>query len=131
MATVVSAEDDPDIRALIVRALRREHEVVAVDNGRAGVDKAIQLLPDVVLLDVDMPVMNGLDACRAIRAHDLTRHIPVIIISGSIDPPFSEVHRAGGTATLPKPFSPTALREVVAIIAGHHHEDLHCKQALK
>jgi CheY-like chemotaxis protein len=121
---VVSAEDDPDIRELIARTLRREHDVVVVGNGRAGVDTALDLVPDVVLLDVDMPIMNGLDACRAIRAHERTRHVPVVIVSGSIDPPFSEVREAGGTASFPKPFSPALLRKVVATCAGQHHEHL-------
>jgi CheY-like chemotaxis protein len=124
MALVVSAEDDPDIRGLIVLALKRDHEVVSVTNGQAGVDAAIELVPDIVLLDVDMPVMDGLAACRAIRAHKRTRDVPVIIVSGSVLPPFVEVHQAGGTASLPKPFTPAALRECVDTFGGQSHETL-------
>jgi CheY-like chemotaxis protein len=115
MATILSAEDDLDIASFIVRILERaEHRVISVNDGRSALASALVQVPDLAILDVEMPGMNGLEVCRAMRDDPRTAHIPVIIASGSISPPFSDVHAAGGTASLPKPFTPTQLRECVA-----------------
>ncbi len=57
------------------------HEVVVAENGRAGVEMAIKEQPDVVLMDIVMPDMNGFQATRQIARGDSTKHIPVIIVS--------------------------------------------------
>jgi CheY-like chemotaxis protein len=66
---ILVAEDHTDNRELLMRRLtRRGHEVHGAENGAEAVDRTLALSPDVVLMDLSMPIMSGLDATRAIRA---------------------------------------------------------------
>jgi CheY-like chemotaxis protein len=56
-------------------------EIVTASNGREGHEKAKQELPDLILMDVVMPQMNGLDACKAIKSDPATKHIPIIMVT--------------------------------------------------
>ncbi|GAA0806596.1 response regulator [Spirilliplanes yamanashiensis] len=112
---IVVAEDHEDIRFVLTRALQRAgHEVVAAPDGDAAWEAVRRLRPDVVVTDVDMPGMNGLDLCRAIRADESLRHIPVIMASGSLLPGDGRAEAAGANATLLKPFLPAELLSCVA-----------------
>ena len=116
MALILSADDDPDIRRLIERILvAAGHRVILAADGQAALDAAFDddLDLDLVILDVEMPRMRGLDACRKLRDNPRTAHLPVLIASGSLVPPYSEVEAAGATACLNKPFSPGQLRDAV------------------
>ncbi len=114
MAVILSADDDPDMRRLIERILTRAgHQVLLASDGQDALDTAFTHDLDLVILDVEMPRLHGLAACRALREDPRTSHLPVIIASGSLAPPYSDVDEAGGTAYVPKPFTPERLREVV------------------
>lgn len=80
--TILVADDEPVNRALIERLLEREgYQVIAARNGNEAVRQARSALPDLVLLDMMMPEMDGLDACRLIKEDETTRDIPVIFLS--------------------------------------------------
>ena len=112
---IVVAEDHEDIRFVLIRALERAgHDVVGAPDGDAAWEAVRRLRPDVVVTDVDMPGMNGLDLCRAIRADEDLRHIPVIMASGSLLPGDGRAEAAGASATLLKPFLPAELLSCVA-----------------
>jgi twitching motility two-component system response regulator PilH len=116
MALILSADDDPDIRRLIERILvGAGHRVILAPDGQAALDVAFDedLDLDLVMLDVEMPRMRGLDACRKLRDDPRTAHLPVLIVSGSLVPPYADVEAAGGTACLHKPFTPAQLRDAV------------------
>jgi CheY-like chemotaxis protein len=115
VAVILSADDDPDIRLLVKRILRAAgHRVILAADGQAAVESALADDVDLVILDVEMPRMRGLDVCRIIRDDPRTSHLPVIIASGSLVPPYDDVHEAGATACIAKPFGPAQLRAVVA-----------------
>jgi CheY-like chemotaxis protein len=115
VAVILSADDDPDIRYLIKRILQDAgHRVLQAPDGRTALDIAFQGEIDLVILDVDMPGMCGLDVCRRLRDDARTSHLPVIIASGSLVPPYEEVHEAGATASLSKPFTAADLRATVS-----------------
>ena len=81
-ATILVADDEPDNLALIKILLEREgYSVVAVENGREAVEHLLMRRPDLVILDIMMPVMDGLEACRCIKRDEKTRDIPVIFLS--------------------------------------------------
>lgn len=81
-ATILVADDEPINRSLIQRRLERAgFRVLTAENGREAVDQTLGALPDLVILDVMMPLMDGLEACRLIKADAATRDIPVIFLS--------------------------------------------------
>jgi len=80
--TILVADDEPTNRSLLQRRLERAgYSVVTAQDGRDAVDKTRATLPDLILLDVMMPVMDGLEACRIIKADEATHNIPVIFLS--------------------------------------------------
>ena len=80
--TILVADDEPLNRALIQRRLEREgYRVLTARNGSEAVARTLESLPDLVILDVMMPEMDGMDACRLIKETEATRHIPVIFLS--------------------------------------------------
>lgn len=115
MAKILAAEDERDIRDLIAFTLRfAGHEVTTATNGEEAVAMAEQLKPDLILLDVRMPRMNGYDACRAIKANPNLRDIPVVFLSAKGQE--SEVQaglQAGAEEYILKPFAPDQLIERV------------------
>ena len=81
-STILVADDEPINRALIQRRLERAgYRVLVAQNGREAVDVARKERPDLIILDVMMPVMDGLEACRLIKDDDATRDTPVIFLS--------------------------------------------------
>jgi CheY-like chemotaxis protein len=116
VALILSADDDPDIRRLIERVLvGAGHRVILAADGQAALDVALDedLDLDLVILDVEMPRMRGVDACRKLRDNPRTAHLPVIIASGSLRSPYVDATGAGATASLHKPFTPAQLRDAV------------------
>jgi CheY-like chemotaxis protein len=113
--TVLTIEDQPDIRRLIRMTLEfKGLTVIEAGEGEEGIAMARQHQPDVILLDVMMPGMDGLAVKRTLASDDRLRHIPVIIISAlgrSCD--VQAGLESGVHAYLIKPFSPWELLEVV------------------
>ena len=116
MALILSADDDPDIRNLIKRIMEPAgHRVICANDGQAAVEAAFAHATelDLVILDVEMPRLRGLDACRMLRDDPRTSHLPVVIASGSLVPPYDDVQAAGANTCVRKPFSPKELRDAV------------------
>lgn len=116
---ILVAEDDSDIRGLIAFSLRYVgYEVVEATNGRDAVRQAQQQLPDLVLLDVRMPNLNGYEACELLKADDSTRDIPIIFLSARGQE--SEIKyglELGAEEYILKPFAPDELyRRVGAVL---------------
>jgi CheY-like chemotaxis protein len=112
---IVVAEDHDDIRYVLKRSLERAgHRVVAAADGASALEAVREHQPDLVVTDVDMPRMTGLDLCRAIRADDALRHIPIVVASGSLMPGDNQAEDAGASATLLKPFVPAQLLALIA-----------------
>lgn len=95
--TILVVEDSPT-QALHVQALLEQEGasvVVAVD-GPAGVDMAQRLRPDLIILDMQLPQMNGLEVCSRIKSGQETRHIPIIILTQHDDPELMELGLQSG-----------------------------------
>ena len=104
---VLVVDDDPGMREVLESILVLENTLVytAVD-GKDAVQKTLALNPDLILLDVNMPKLNGLTFCKAIRAGKETRNIPVIIITSLTAPGrLEECMEAGADDFLGKPFA--------------------------
>jgi len=116
MAKILIAEDEPDIRNLVRLSLRYTgHQVVAAEDGLAAVDLALKEKPDLVILDVQMPKLNGYDVCKRIKAEASLKHVPVIFLTvhGS-EREKRQGLDAGAVEYLVKPFSPEELVRMVA-----------------
>lgn len=109
---VITIDDEKPIRTLIRQALLREnYEVVEAKNGREGMTMIRQEMPDLILLDVVMPDMSGLEALHLIRTDGAIAHIPVLLLSGFKDTEKLEKALAQPrTDFLPKPFLLEELR---------------------
>jgi CheY-like chemotaxis protein len=112
---VLVVDDDAAIRRMIIAALRREgtYAFLEAANGQDALTLMRGEHPDVVVLDLMMPILSGWDVLRE-RAHDdLIRQIPVIIVSANRDPEIVSAVNAGICAFLPKPFDIAALSALV------------------
>lgn len=111
MAKIVIAEDEQDIKELLAFTLRYAgHDVVTGNDGFEAVALTRIEIPDLVLLDVRMPKMNGYDACREIKQDPEIGHIPVVFLSAKgQESEIEEGLAAGAAAYLLKPFAPDAL----------------------
>ncbi len=111
MAIILVAEDEPDTRELIVFTLRfGGFDVVVARNGAEAVEKATEMQPDLIMLDVMMPQMTGFEACRKLKAQPETVRIPVVFLTGKGHETEIEIGMGTGAAGyLLKPFSPEAL----------------------
>jgi light-regulated signal transduction histidine kinase (bacteriophytochrome) len=114
---VLVADDNPDMRAYLVRLLSAHWSVEAVEDGRAALESALARAPDLVLSDVMMPRMDGVNLVRALRAEAATKTLPVILLSARA----GEEAVVGGLETgaddyLVKPFS---ARELVSRVGTH------------
>jgi len=90
--------------------LEWHYDVVAVVNGQQAVDKAKEILPDIILLDMMMPEKDGLQACREIREHQETKNIPIVLLTARADEETKLTSlSAGASDFLAKPFSTTEL----------------------
>lgn len=106
---MIVADEDLDLLALIERILTADFSVTTVSDGKQAVDAVAPLPPDVLLLDVDMPIMDGIDVCRQVRAANPS--LPIIILTGHTeDETVRRAFEAGATDYLAKPFSASQLR---------------------
>jgi signal transduction histidine kinase len=78
-------EDNSDLRAFLVRGLSAEYEILQAVNGVEGLDTALQRMPNVILSDVMMPEMDGLEMCRRIKAHPQGAGIPLVLLTARSD----------------------------------------------
>ena len=112
--TVLVVDDDPNIRKLIVVALKRDgYTFIEAPNGREALDLMRSAHPDVVVLDLMMPVLSGWDVLRERADDDELRKIPVIVVSANRDPEVATAVTSGICAFLPKPFDIGALSALV------------------
>ena len=115
---ILVAEDERDIRDLLVTFLEiGGFKTVAVPNGQAAVEQAVDRRPDLILLDVRMPFMDGLQACAALKAMPGTCDIPIVFLSAYATPQDVAKGLAAGAAKyLAKPVDLDDLNQSVAEI---------------
>ncbi len=118
---ILIAEDQPDNRDILVRRLERKgHELHLAENGAQAVEIANLVKPDLVLMDVSMPIMSGVEATRLLKSHPETARIPVIVLTAhALQSVRDECEAAGcdGFATKPLDF-PALLTTIEAVTVG-------------
>lgn len=108
---VLIVEDNVEIAKIIAGYLSPDFNVDFAGNGRQGLEKAVEQLPDIVLCDLRMPEIDGIAFCRTLRANPQTSHIPVVMLTAFIDEAIQlQAMEAGASAWLTKPVHPEVLR---------------------
>ncbi|RRU15846.1 twitching motility response regulator PilH [Stenotrophomonas sp. 278] len=115
MARILIVDDSPSQQLGIRRIVEKlGHEILTADDGAAGVEVAKAELPDLVLMDVVMPNLNGFQATRTLAREATTKHIPVILVTTKDqDTDRMWGMRQGAKAYITKPFSESELSEVL------------------
>jgi CheY-like chemotaxis protein len=132
MAVVLIAEDDDDIALILVRLFKRAGDTVLhAPDGQVAYELAVTNRPDVVLTDLGMPRMDGLELTAALRAHPDLRDIPIVMLSGQLHPGDDEPIQSGVCAVLLKPCPNDRLIDVVQDLArrgphGHSRDTTGC-----
>ncbi len=118
---IITIDDETPIRSLIRHTLRQEgYEVLEAKDGSEGLEKIRRELPDLIVLDFVMPVMNGAETLKAIRSDPQIAHIPVLLLTGVKDAAKLEpLLRDSRNDFLAKPFLVDMLKERVRKLLQH------------
>ncbi len=120
---VLLIDDDAAIRTLCSVNLRvLGIEVIEAEDGVQGLELARRERPDIVLLDVSMPGLDGFEVGEIVRRHRKTRHIPLMFLSGEAGND-ARARELGAIACLAKPFDPVALSTIIASALRPHVEE--------
>ena len=112
---ILIVEDNRDVARYIGSVLADAYEVVYADNGRTAMERALALVPDLIVTDLMMPDTDGLTFCRQVRQSDILSHIPIVIITARVtDDDRLQGIEAGADAYLSKPFHADELQLRVA-----------------
>jgi two-component system, cell cycle response regulator DivK len=113
--------EDNEFNRKIVRDLlaRQPYDLLEAHDGEAGVAAARRDRPDVIVMDVQLPKLSGLDATRALRADPDTANIPIIVVTSfALSGDDKKAMDAGASAYLAKPYSPRQLLDTIRKMAG-------------
>ena len=108
---ILVVEDDADYRWLIVSDLEDDYQVVEAENGKAGLEKALETIPDLVVTDLMMPAMDGIELCRRLKTGVETAHIPVVMLTAKTSAESQiEGLKTGADDYVTKPFNMVLLK---------------------
>ncbi len=118
--TVLVAEDDPDVRLMMRTLLEAKgYRVVESGDGPETLETAQAERPDIILMDLQLPRLNGFAVARFVRQTDALRHVPIVVISGHDPSKHRALALAGGRdAYLHKPIDFDGLEELIVILLG-------------
>lgn len=108
---VLIVDDNKDIQQLVGELLGDSYNILTASNGKEGVKMAVRHVPDLIICDVMMPVMDGLECCRHIKSEISTSHIPVLMLTAcSLDEQRVQGYDSGADGYLAKPFNSAVLK---------------------
>ncbi|PKB72210.1 MAG: hypothetical protein BZY87_01560 [SAR202 cluster bacterium Io17-Chloro-G6] len=117
MTKILVVDDEEDIVNLLVDDLSDEgFDVITADNGATALDRIYREQPDIVLLDLMMPVLNGYEVLQKLRSHETTKHLPVIMLT-AVSPAEGEqaALRLGANHYVTKVWEPGTLQAVIKV----------------
>lgn len=120
MACVLLIDDDIAFQKLMLRVLSSEHEVVLASSGAQGLDYAVALKPELILLDLRMPILDGVETLNLIRASESIAQTPVVLMTACVGlDGVGEANRLGLAGVLAKcDMSPAEIRDLVRAAAA-------------
>ena len=98
-------EDNPDVRTFLVGCLDEQYRIATAENGQIGIDKALELIPDIIISDVMMPEKDGFEVCAFLKKDTRTSHIPIVMLTAraTVEDRIAGLER-GADAYMAKPF---------------------------
>lgn len=115
--TILINEDNAELRRFIVDTLSGDYTVIEAEDGRIGVEKTKEYMPDLVITDIMMPHMNGQEYCAEVKQYADTSHIPVVMLTAKTDMQSKlDLLKIGATDYITKPFSMAYLKARIANI---------------
>jgi two-component system cell cycle response regulator DivK len=116
VARILVVEDEPNNLELALRIVRHAgHEAIVATDGHTALELAGSQRPDLILLDLQLPKMDGWTVVRQLRAEAWAKSLPIVAVSASATPgDESKAIEAGCSAFLAKPYYPSALRDILA-----------------
>ena len=122
---ILVVEDEADMLQYIYEILSPSFKVVTAANGREGIEKALEIIPDLIVSDVMMPEVDGIELCRKLKSDKDTSHIPIILLTALSDMAHHvQGIREGADVYLPKPFNSQ-------LLLVHIHNLIHSRNTLK
>lgn len=120
--TCLIVDDQPDIRKLVERVIKSIDDSAEVDQAQDGFEAGTKLLerfPNLIVLDIGLPGINGFNICKRIRSDDRFKQTKILIITGNNTPEAKEkMEAAGADEFLPKPFDSHTLKNVILKLVG-------------
>jgi signal transduction histidine kinase/ligand-binding sensor domain-containing protein/DNA-binding response OmpR family regulator len=122
---ILVVEDEADIQQYVYEILSPSYHVITASNGKEGLAKALETIPDLIVSDVMMPEMDGIELCRTLKSHSNTSHIPVILLTALSDMAHHvQGIQEGADVYLPKPFNSQ-------LLLVHTHNLINSRNKLK
>ncbi|MEZ4524925.1 MAG: response regulator [Desulfobacterales bacterium] len=121
---IMAVDDSESIRQMVSFSLRMgDYEVMEAENGQDAYEKLLQADVDMLITDLDMPEMNGIELIRQLRAIPRYRNMPIILLTIHSDAEIKKLARlSGANGWITKPFRPNQLTEVVKkVLHGRYH----------
>ncbi|WP_445456995.1 hybrid sensor histidine kinase/response regulator transcription factor [Flavobacterium sp. HNIBRBA15423] len=113
--TILIVEDNSELRNYLKSELKKQYKIIVAENGKKGYELAVSKLPDLIITDVIMPVMNGLDFCKKVKTNIKTSHIPLLMLSAkAMVKDRLEGIDSGADIYLSKPFDMDILKSSLA-----------------
>ena len=124
MARILIIDDDPSLRRLVEKILTRSgHEVIQAGDGKMGLGKALLEKPDLIVLDLHLPRMDGFEVCRRLKRDQATKKIPVIMLTAAF-PELEDAQKGfemGADEYVIKPFASDILLHNIERLLGKTH----------
>lgn len=109
------AEDHHEVRKFVVKTFKDSYQVLDASNGKRGLEMALEHVPDIILSDIQMPLMNGIELCNTLKTDPRTSHIPVILLTAGFDEEVElEGLISGADDYVTKPFKLAVLEQRIA-----------------
>lgn len=114
---VLIIDDNRDIQKLVGELLTADYNIISASNGKEGIRMAARYTPDLIICDVMMPVMDGLECCRRVKGEISTSHIPVLMLTAcTMDEQRVQGYDSGADGYLSKPFNSSVLKSRCAAL---------------
>lgn len=113
-------DDNEDIREMVTTLMQAQYNVLTASNGKEGLKKASKYVPDIIICDVMMPGMDGMECCSRLKSETVTSHIPVLMLTAcSLDEQRVQGFDSGADGYMAKPFSSAVLKSQAASLIAN------------